>query len=311
VAASFIVPTPDDFDFAAVVASHGWYQLAPFRFDVNEGRLEGVARGVAARPVAFSAGPAETGDLRVMTARPLGPRVRERLAATVERIFALDVDLRPLHRRCRREPQLRWIARRKLGRFLRGEDLFEDLVKTLLTTNCTWKQTVGAVDRLVTGLGRRGGARGPAAFPEAGAVAAAGAARLRSEFRLGYRAESLMELAERAAARGPEEWLRGADGQETFRRLRSLRGFGEYAASSMLMLLGHHDRLVIDSWALARARAEKLDGAEASSAEVRALYEGFGEHRGVIAWFDLNRAYFRRFPPDWLRPRRGRGASRP
>src|SRR4029079_11342533 len=103
------------------------------------------------------------------TARPLAARDRAFAEARVGRMLHLDAPLDAFHRLCRSDPSLRWIAKLGLGRLLRAQDLWEDAFKTLLTTNCTWKQTVSMVGRLVDLLGPRS-ATGRRAFPAPEAV---------------------------------------------------------------------------------------------------------------------------------------------
>ena len=50
---------------------------------------------------------------------------------------------------------MRWIAETGSGRLLRCASLFEDLVKLVLTTNCSWALTTRMVDGLVEHYGDR------------------------------------------------------------------------------------------------------------------------------------------------------------
>ena len=51
-------------------------------------------------------------------------------------------------------PGFEWIARDGAGRLLRSPTVYEDLVKSICTTNCTWAVTKKMVAALVAGLGR-------------------------------------------------------------------------------------------------------------------------------------------------------------
>src|SRR6185503_9316477 len=118
--------------------------------------------------------------------RPLAPRERAFAEARLGRMLHLDAPIDAFHRLCRADPSLRWIARLGLGRLLRSQDLWEDAMKTLLTTNCTWKQTVSMVARLVEGAGPRAPS-GARAFPSPDAVIAAGIRFLERDVKVGYR----------------------------------------------------------------------------------------------------------------------------
>ena len=129
----------------------------------------------------------------------------------METCLSLDEDLAPFRARVeavealrasgRKDlPDLRWVLARGAGRLLRSPTVFEDAVKTLCTTNCTWAVTRGLVSRLCERLGE------PApldsvTFPTAAAMAARDERFYREEIRAGYRAPFLLALA-RAAASG-------------------------------------------------------------------------------------------------------------
>ena len=190
--------TPSDFRFRSVVTSHGWMALRPFSWDEEREELATVLRTVAAKPLGVTLKGTKAG-VSARFEREVGPRIVDRVRAVVRRMLALASDLEGFWAHCRSEPSLQWIAKRGMGPFLRAEDLWEDLAKTLLTTNCTWTGTTSMVAKLVEGLGAAGDG-GVAAFPTPEAVVAAGADRLRNEARVGYRAEPLWELARIAAA---------------------------------------------------------------------------------------------------------------
>lgn len=294
---SWRLRVPRDFDLVALVAAHGWYQLAPLRWVPAAGRLERVLRTPAREPVGLGITQEGPGVLRVRASRPLGPRLRRRVESRLTYSLALDMDLAGFHAHCRRRAELAWIARRRLGRFLRGEEVFEDLAKVLLTTNCTWRQTVGMVGRLTEGAGPTGRG-GLQAFPGPQEILARGRRFLERGVRAGYRSGPLLELARAAAGRDLEGLLELPDG-ELLQAVQEFRGFGPYAASSILMLWGRGGRQVVDSWALARAR-ERFGARGAAPRALERRYAVHGPWRGLVAWFDLNRDAYRRMPPDWL-----------
>jgi 3-methyladenine DNA glycosylase/8-oxoguanine DNA glycosylase len=295
-----VVKTPPKFSWTATIAAHGWYQLAPYRFDRAENRLHATWRGVDAAPLGVVLAPGD-GVLRATPDRPIGDQAREKLKEVVRYAFALDVDLSGLHRVCRKEPPLRWIARRGYGRLLRGEDVFEDALKTLLTTNCTWAQTRAMVERLVATSGRPAPGSGVRAFPRPEDVLRAGVGKLRDVVRVGYRAEAAAELADRARKDGLLATFQ-KDPSEARREILAWRGFGPYAASSLLQLWGRNEEVVVDTWAMAQARKHWFQGRACTPAQVRKLYARFGAEAGRVAWFDLNREHFAAVPSPFSAP---------
>ena len=140
---------------------------------------------------------------------------------------------------------------------LRSPTVFEDVVKTVCTTNCAWSATVRMVDALVTHLGDAAvGGDGPLtnAFPTPAAMAGAPESFYREVVRAGYRGAYLIGLA-RAVAEGELdlEGFATATPQELSdveleAALLALPGVGPYAAAHIMMTLGRHSRLILDSW---------------------------------------------------------------
>ena len=107
--------------------------------------------------------------LEVLGPKPGQRVVRAALEGTAH-VLRLDQDLSPFYLRAAEDPDLAW-ATRGAGRMLRSPTVFEDVVKTVCTTNCAWSATVRMVDALVTHLGDPAlGGDGPLsnAFPTPG-----------------------------------------------------------------------------------------------------------------------------------------------
>ena len=283
------ISLPSDFSFDGVVRSHGWYDLPPFSYDrenellttwidlplpAGEGRGEG-------RPPAFVSFRARRGSLEAQSDR----LERGSLAAVARRVFSLDVDLSGFARSISGEPDLVRALASGRGRILRAPSLFEDAVKMLLTTNCSWAATKGMVARLIALAGAEG-----RAFPSAESVAVLSAPRLRANVRCGYRAASLSRFARRIA-RGDLEltlWERPdapADGIRD--AILSEHGFGPYAAEGLLRILGRHDYLAIDSWVRQEYRRRYPGPPRATDRAIARRYARYGAHRGLALWLDM------------------------
>lgn len=274
------------FSFAAVADSHGWRQLAPFRGDHDE--LLYVIRLSTDRVIELNLTGAADG-VRVAAEDDLDPAEKAEVASTVTWMFGLDQDLSPFYAAAQDEPKLAGAAAGAKGRILRSPTLFEDVVKTILTTNTIWGSTKRMVANLVTLFGdplpadptRR-------AFPTPGQLAATDEATLRNAARLGYRAPYVLDLARRVAAGVLDlEALRTADlpTPELRKRLLALKGVGPYATANLLMLLGHYDAIPIDTWALSVVSKEWHDGAPVGPAEVEAAFARWGRWKGLAYWF--------------------------
>ena len=66
----------------------------------------------------------------------------------------LTEDFSDFYRETQRYPKYRWIAKAKAGRMLRSPSVFEDMVKMICTTNCSWALTEIMVNNLVEILGK-------------------------------------------------------------------------------------------------------------------------------------------------------------
>ena len=276
-------------DFARTIASHGVAELPPNRLDLEARTFETtlpVARG--ARTVRISAGGA---TLRIET---IAGTFHKQLAQTVAHMFRLDEDLSRFYTLVAEDEELSWSAT-GAGRMLRAPTVFEDVVKTICTTNTAWSGTRKMTAALVEQLGVKapGGAR---TFPSAEAMAEADEALYRDVVRAGYRGPYLKTLAtDVAEGRIDLEELNDPElpDEEVAARLLALPGVGPYAAAHvMLTSLSRYSRLVLDSWT--RPTYCKLVGARRAlkDATIERRFKRYGEWAGLAFWLYLTR--------DWV-----------
>jgi 3-methyladenine DNA glycosylase/8-oxoguanine DNA glycosylase len=270
-------------DFARTIVSHGVAELPPNRVDLAGRALETtlpLARG--ARTVRITE---RNGKLRIEgSADP-------KLKRTVAHMFRLDEDLSAFYELVR-EDDLSWCAL-GAGRMLRAPTVFEDVVKTICTTNTAWsgtrKMTAALVDNL--GVEAPGGAH---TFPAAHAMAEADEAFYRDVVRAGYRGPYLKTLAtDVAEGRLDLEQLndRELPDSEVAERLLALPGVGPYAAAHiMLTSLGRYSRLVLDSWT--RPTYARLRGRKAADRTIERRFRRYREYAGLAFWLYLTR--------DWV-----------
>ena len=293
------ISLPPDFSFDGVVRSHGWYDLPPFSYDRDKGVLKAHV-GFGAFNPAFSRGKREkaaeivfrAGNGRLEAAsESLDP---QRLASIARRVFSLDVELDGFARSIAGEPDLTRALASGRGRILRAPTLFEDAVKILLTTNCSWAATKGMVSRLIALAGVEG-----RAFPGAEAIAAFSAPRLKAKVRCGYRAASLARFARRVA-RGELDlarWERLDSPAEEIRdAILSEHGFGPYAAEGLLRILGRHDYLALDSWVRQEYRRRYPGPRRTTDRAIARRYARYGAHRGLALWLDMT-SHWHETPP--------------
>ena len=288
-------------DLWRTISSHGVADLPPNRIDEDARTLEVTLRVPRGRPrtVAVAQGPVGKARVTVLGPAP-SPHLAEALLERVRHVLRLDEDLSAFYERIRDDPDLSWAAA-GAGRMVRSTTVFEDVVKTIATTNCTWSATVRMVGALVEHLGEPAdgapsdGTYGRA-FPTPTAMAEASEAFYRDVVRAGYRSTYFRSLAVSVAegeldleelGSGSREDISDAEAME---RLLALPGVGPYAAAHMMMLLGRYSPLILDSWT--RPKYARLNGRKASDAGIQRRFRRYGPYAGLAFWLYLTR--------DWV-----------
>lgn len=281
------LPARQPFILDSVIRSHGWVQLLPFGSDDQTNSLSYVLELDSGDVVAISV--QETpGGVRVQVDSPLSIEAQGELAEKIAWMLGLDMDFTSFYSQASGEPKLATAAERARGRILRSATIFEDVVRTILTTNTTWSGTKRMVKALVNMYGAPLASNPEIkAFPTSPRLAAADVEGLRKEGKLGYRAPYVHELAQRAASGELDLEALKANSLPTHdlrKRLLILKGVGDYAAANLLMLLGHYDFIPVDSWALKMVSQEFYNGEPVGRKEVEAAFERWGEWRGLAFW---------------------------
>jgi 3-methyladenine DNA glycosylase/8-oxoguanine DNA glycosylase len=284
-------------DLWRTIVSHGVAELPPAHVD-EETRTMEITLPVngGARTVRISEG--NKGAARLDVVGRVGPRQAERLTETVRHVLRLDEDLSEFYSLAAKDTELAWAAT-GAGRMVRSATVFEEVVKTVCTTNCTWSATERMVGALVADLGLAApGApeEGPAgrAFPTPEAMAEAPEAWYRDVARAGYRGAYLRTLAASVASGALDLEELDADDlpdDEVERRLLALPGVGPYAAAHVMTLIGRYSRLILDSWT--RPKYARLNGGKpATDADIIERFAPYGRYAGLAFWLYLTR--------DWV-----------
>jgi len=279
-------------DFARTIVSHGVAELPPNRVELAARTFETtlpMPRG--ARTVRITA----SGKMLHVEAveGTVGAQARTALTQTVAHIFRLDEDLSRFYTLVGEDGDLSWCVA-GAGRMLRSPTVFEDVVKTICTTNTAWSGTRKMTAALVDNLGSKapGGRR---TFPSATAMAAADEQFYKDVIRAGYRGPYLKALATDVAEGTLDlEELNDPElpDDEVAARLLELPGVGPYAAAHvMLTSLGRYSRLVLDSWT--RPTYGKLSGARGAlkDATIERRFKRYGEWAGLAFWLYLTRSW--------------------
>jgi N-glycosylase/DNA lyase len=289
---TFYIETPEYFSFSHTINSHGWSGLLPFELDWENRILQCVLTGTNGENPVSASIKKSNGNLEIEV---FGDNFDERkIIRDVRHILRLDDDLTDFHQLVEREKSLAWIAEKKAGRLLRSPTVFEDLVKTVCTTNCSWALTKIMTMNLVEKLGVPA-ENGKKAFPTPDAMAKVSTEFYREEIRAGYRAAYFAELAEAVASGcvNPESWLDSElPAKELKREMKKIKGVGDYAADNLLKLVGSYEGLALDSWVRAQFYRKHNDGAVCADKQIESFYDKFGKWRGLVAWCDVTERWF-------------------
>lgn len=324
-----LLATPVDFSFRATVSSHGWRSLAPYHWVEERGwlhRVEQLASGkVVALTLADRSADSSGSGISVDVAGHLSPAERLDLADRLRWALALELPLAEFHDYATAIPELAHVPQERVGRLLRGTSVFEDVVKTILTTNVTWNQTKSMATRLVaafgepvlnassdtdamgalpSGDGSADGTRSVAhAFPTPAALAASGEKELARLAGVGYRAKALARIAADVASgaldlEGYRERAATTEPAALRKELTALPGIGPYAAAHLTVLFGHYDRVPVDSWARRLYSVHRRGGEPVTDSEVHEFFARHGR------WAFLAYRFFRweleaEEPRDW------------
>ncbi|MEP6900560.1 MAG: Fe-S cluster assembly protein HesB [Actinomycetota bacterium] len=281
-----ILETSDDFNFKTAVYSHGWCDLLPFALDQENWRLSCVFTDE--KPISAIVGETD-GKIEIEISDQVSEKTEAKILREVRHILRLDENLSEFYRLTSKEKRLAWVAKMNAGRLLRSPHVFEDLVKTICTTNCSWALTKNMTTNLVKKLGAET-SDGKRAFPTAEAMANVSERFYRDEIRAGYRAPYFAELAERVVngKLNPETWLNSAfSTKELKKEMKSVKGVGDYAAENLLKLVGRYDGLALDSWLRAQFYKKHNSEQVCNDQEIESFYEKFGSWRGLAIWCDM------------------------
>jgi 3-methyladenine DNA glycosylase/8-oxoguanine DNA glycosylase len=283
-------------DFARTLLSHGVADLPPNVIAADGSSLDTV---LVADGRAWPVRVTSDGGAKARVAVPPGAgappsETRAQLISLVRHMLRLDEDLSAFYATAGADPVLAWIES-GAGRMLRSPTVFEDIIKTICTTNCAWSATQRMVGALVGELGTPvADTPDLRAFPSAQQLAAADESFYREVARAGYRGAYLRTLAtDVAEGRVDVEAFDDPElpDDEVAERLLAIAGVGPYAVAHMMMLLGRYRRLILDSWT--RPKYRSVSGrSRITDKGIERAFRRYREFAGLAFWLTLTE--------DWL-----------
>ena len=225
------------FSFKHTVYSHGWVALEPNNYDKELGILTRVERLSSGKVVLLKI----SGDnnykdskITVEVENELTPVEKKEIKTNVQHILRIDEDFSEFYKMCRKKGGEWKVLTKGMGRLMRGSTLWEDIVKTICTTNVQWGGTKGMVKRLVQFYGE------PLpdtielrSFPTPGKIAKTNPKKFDKKVRMGYRSEYVHLLAKQIT-QGEINLKDFTDNnlstEEVKKKLLKIKGIGNYAS---------------------------------------------------------------------------------
>lgn len=272
--------------------SHGVASLPPMRVDQGKRTFEVTVALDRGRPRTVVVSQGRRGKAAIeVRGRAVGAAAAEQIMEKVAHILRLDEDLSDFYALALDDDDLSWVTS-GAGRMIRSATVFEEVIKTICTTNCAWGATKRMVNAMVEHLGDPSpGApkEGPwgRAFPSPEAIAEAGEEFFKDVARAGYRGPYFIAISRDVAeAKLDLESLatdEEIDDDEVEARLLALPGVGPYAAAHIMMMLGRYSRLILDSWTrptYLRAAGKR----SASDSAITKRFKRYGRYAGLAFW---------------------------
>ncbi len=291
-----IINPPSAFNYLSTITSHGWLDLLPNSWNAemkSMRRIEQLSSGNVVMIDLYEAneGDSSTIGVKVESLSSLLDSEIGELKSKIWDMCRLDEDLSEFYAICSERGEPWQKMTQGYGRMLRSPTFFEDVVKTICTTNVQWGGTKGMVKRLVETYGapypNDGGLH---AFPSPEAVAAASFDEFHAQVRMGYRSDYVHLLARRIVSGELDlEAMKKSTlpTKELKKELLSIKGVGNYAAANLLMLVGRYDELTVDTVFRQFISERYFSGQQPSDKEAMAVYENWGKWKFLAYWFEI------------------------
>jgi 3-methyladenine DNA glycosylase/8-oxoguanine DNA glycosylase len=291
----FVIPLVgaggEPISFIRTIYSHGLPFLPPGQIDEEHHVYDLHVRiGDAVRTLRYTS---RDGNLDVELDGRASKADEDAALRITRRVFRLEQNLAPFYAMIENDPQMSWAL--GAGRLIASPTVFEDVIKTICTTNTSWGGTKRMIGALVE--------RGEGAFPDAALLAKTPERWFKDVARMGYRAPYVRQIARdvRAGKLDLEALLPSTEAEEEAEEeaveeaLRELPGVGPYAAAHIMQLLGFHHQLILDS--STRPRYLKLSGKKrASDKTIVRTFKRYGPYAGLAFWLFVTRDWIEEIP---------------
>ncbi len=259
------------FDFQTTILAHGWVHLDPFKWDYEKKIL---SRPICVNNMVLDVNIKLNKKQQVfiygMAPRSIADNDRNELKTIVSFMLRLNEDFSLFHEICRKHSCLNYVKQKSLGGILRSPTTFEDIIKTICTTNCSWNNTKLMCSRFCK--------IDSGAFPTPLQVIKLGTKGLMEKIRVGYRAETIMEVS-RLFESGTLPLAPNAPKEAWVEKLSSIKGLGPYSVRHILVLLGFYDEIPVDSEVTDYLSKVHFNGRKVPEKEAVKYYNKYGSYK--------------------------------
>jgi len=284
----------------STLRSHGWVSLLP---NIPDEKVESFSRVER-----LSTG--SVVDLHVTSLRSKLPKIlvaikhedvllqaeQNEIIKRVRYMLRLDENLQGFYDLCQKKGGEWKNFTEGRGYLLRSPGVFEDLVKVICTTNIQWGGTKRMVKDLVDSYGVPfPGDLDLLSFPTPESIASVSLEEFKERVRLGYRAGYIYELCAQITSGDLDlkSFLDvSAPTAEIEKRLHAIKGVGNYAAASMLMLLGRYDHIPVDTVFRSFMKKKYFQDKQFSEEEGLRVYEKWGQWKYLAYWNEMLAFYY-------------------
>ncbi len=241
---------PEYYDLETTCHAHGWKSLSPFSWNDSEISLEyainynGVSVDVMTKQIDNCI------EAELFTHKKLNSTDRKKIEKMIIRSLGLNIDVGKLLSKAEKiGPAYKKLVLNGSGRLLRSPSIWEDTVKTLFTTNCTWALTKKMCESACSKIFSHPTPNGKYPFPSPKSFLKYVPEVLQEIIPVGYRADYLWHISKSFSEKNIFEGLEdsGFDRRQSEVIFNDLRGFGRYATTHMLILIGYYDFIPIDT----------------------------------------------------------------
>ena len=279
---------PVYFNLEKTALSHGWSSLSPFSYTKNPFTLSFVMEADGSAVDIRLVQKPKSLEAVLASSKEPDTKTIGKIRTGIIRSLGLSMDTSELKEIAGMvDPEFEAMVENGAGRLLRSPTLWEDAAKTLFTTNCTFSLTRKMAAALCGISEATPSPTNQKSFPGPETILKIPVKELKRIAPLGYRAPYLQSLADRFLNDGDvmNMKIHSMDYMSNYKLIKSFKGFGDYAARHLTLLMGHYGKIPVDSIVTAYFRDEH--GVEDPEAFIETRYAGWGHYRWWGFYFEI------------------------